>query len=73
MRIVIYISLGFFAAMSIWQIIFDEVKHQQENATSSITYSGLCHTWYFVVSNLFMAVAAGFFIYIGHRVSKTVE
>ena len=27
MRIVIYISLAIFAAMSIWQIVFDEVKH----------------------------------------------
>ena len=72
MRIVIYISLAIFAAMSIWQIIFDEIKHTESSTDGQYSFSDLCHTWYFFVANFFQAFATAFFIWIGLRVRKTV-
>ena len=38
-----------------------------------MTYSALCKTWYFFTANIFQAGAAGFFIWVGWRVKKTVN
>ena len=67
MRIVTYICLAIFAFICIWQVI--SVGHKSKNESGS----DFCHTWYFLIANIFQGGAALFFIWVGLSVRKTVD
>lgn len=65
MRYVLYFGLMVYMVFALYQF-------WDENVTK-VDLSNLCHTFYFLLPNVFNQIANGFFLYIGCKVMQAID